>query len=69
MPQKIMSKSEAPWRHTYFLIHPEIRKEVRRRKAEDEGATMRQIIHNALCRELGREDLLDAEPPDMGDED
>jgi len=55
---------KSQWRHTYFLIHPEIRRELRRRKADDEGETMRQIIHRALCRELGREDLVDAVRPD-----
>lgn len=63
-PVKTMDRNASHWRHAYFLIHPEIRKEMRRRKVEDEHATMRQIIHNALCRELGRDDLLDVEPPD-----
>jgi hypothetical protein len=40
---------------------------MRLRRVDQDGATMRRIIHRALCRELGREDLIDAEPPERPD--
>ena len=55
-------KQNTAWANRYYPFHPEIRRAMRRMKA-DQDIPMWRIVHVALCEYLGRRDLISAEPP------